>query len=111
MQKSVIVLLLLSWMSCKEKEKADLIITQARIYTAEDSLPLASCMAVAHGRILAVGDEAAVIGFAGKGTQMVDIRGAFVMPGLIEGHGHFFGLGKSIYELNLLLAGSGRGVL
>ncbi len=41
-----------------------------------------------------------------KGNRIIDARGKFVMPGFIEGHGHFLGLGKILINVNLLNTGS-----
>ena len=38
----------------------------------------------------------------GENTKMIDLEGKFVMPGFIEGHGHFSGLGQSLINLNFL---------
>ena len=40
--------------------------------------------------------------FGKMGMKMIDAKGNFVMPGFIEGHGHFSGLGKSLINLNFL---------
>ncbi|MCB0694330.1 MAG: amidohydrolase, partial [Saprospiraceae bacterium] len=52
--------------------------------------------------ILEVGDSAVVFAHAGAETKLLDLHGAFLMPGFIEGHGHFSGLGGSLMNLNFL---------
>ena len=53
-------------------------------------------MAVGHGEVLATGDDAQIIaGYSGPGTRMIDLRGAFVMPGFNDAHAHL-GMGARI---------------
>ena len=66
----------------------DLILHNARIYTVDDALPWAQAIAVRRHRIMAVGDDAAVLALAGPHTQQVDLRGKLVLPGLCDAHIH-----------------------
>ncbi len=58
------------------------------IRTMNASVPLADAVAVAGGRILAVGSEAAVAARAGRDARIVDLEGRTMMPGFIDCHGH-----------------------
>ncbi len=59
------------------------------------------------GKILFVGEEAAIpASLSLLGAERIDLGGAFVLPGFIEGHGHFSGLGNSLRNLNFLKAKS-----
>lgn len=60
----------------------------------------ANTVVVKDGRILEVGSDDLVSKYESKET--VDLEGAFLMPGWIEGHGHFSGIGRSLQNLNLL---------
>jgi predicted amidohydrolase YtcJ len=80
---------------------AELILFNGNLFTADSLQPQATAVAVAGGRILAVGSDAEVKKWASEKTQLVDLQGAFAMPGLIEGHGHFSSLGRSLENLNL----------
>jgi predicted amidohydrolase YtcJ len=51
---------------------------------------------------LALGQDDEIKKMATKSTQLIDLQGNFAMPGFIEGHGHFNGLGRSLKNLNLL---------
>jgi predicted amidohydrolase YtcJ len=63
----------------------------------------ASAIAVAHGEILAAGDDAAIIAqYKGAGTQMVDLGGAFVMPGFNDAHAHLGDAGHILLSVNLI---------
>ena len=70
--------------------------------TLDDALPEAEALAVLDGRILAVGNATDLAAHVGDGTAVVDLDGAFAMPGFIEGHGHFLGIGALNVQLNLL---------
>ena len=62
-----------------------------------------SALAVAHGEILAAGDDAAIAAkYKGAGTQMVDLGGAFVMPGFNDAHAHLGDGGRIRLSVNLL---------
>lgn len=88
--------------SCNEKSSADLIITNGNIYTVADA-PNGDAIAVSKGNILAIGSSTDLIEkYKGPNTNTIDAKGQFVMPGFIEGHGHFSGLGSSLINLNLL---------
>ncbi len=88
--------------SCTQDKKATMIIKGGDIYTVDPLQPSVEAVAVLDGRILAMGNESDVNKYADDKTEIIDATGSFVMPGFIEGHGHFSGLGKSLQELNLL---------
>ncbi|MFF5255957.1 amidohydrolase [Streptomyces leeuwenhoekii] len=67
---------------------ADLILTGARVRTLDPRLPRACAVAVRDGLIAAVGDEAGVRDWRGPGTEVVDLAGAGLVPGLVDGHSH-----------------------
>ena len=78
----------------------DLIIHHARIYTAIDAHPEASALAIRGDRIVAVGDEADVLALKGAATQILDLGGRTIVPGLTDAHGHFTSLGSSLQRLD-----------
>lgn len=67
---------------------ADLILTNARITTLASACPQATALAVREGRVLAVGDEAAVMAHRGTDTRVIDAGGRAVIPGLNDSHLH-----------------------
>jgi len=81
---------------------ADLILLNGNFFTADSLLPRATAVAIQGDRIIGVGPDAEVKKLANEKTQIIDLQGAFAMPGFIEGHGHFAGLGQSLQNLNLL---------
>jgi predicted amidohydrolase YtcJ len=80
-------------------EPADLVVQNATIYTANPSQPAATAMAVKNGRILAIGND--VSGHVGPKTQVLDLRGAAVVPGFIDSHVHMEGLGMQMETFDL----------
>jgi predicted amidohydrolase YtcJ len=76
-----------------------MVITNARIYTVDGQRPTASAMAIKDGRILFVGDD--VSAYIGTGTRKIDARGATVVPGLIDSHGHMESLGDELETFDL----------
>lgn len=67
---------------------ADLVLTGAAIYTLEPAAPWAEAIAVADGRILAVGSEADALRHRGPATPVVDLAGAMILPGFHDTHVH-----------------------
>ncbi|MEZ4920147.1 MAG: amidohydrolase [Saprospiraceae bacterium] len=86
----------------KETPKATLLLVNGQIWTADSTQTQAEAVAIHDDRILYVGTEQDARAFCNDSTEVIDLEGAFVMPGLIEGHGHFHGLGRSLETINLL---------
>lgn len=78
-----------------------LVLRNGTVATMEDGCPEAEAVAVAGDRIAAVGPSRAIEALAGPRTEVIDLDGAFVMPGFNEGHGHLLGLGGSLMQLRL----------
>jgi predicted amidohydrolase YtcJ len=89
-------------------ETADLAVVNARVYTADAARPVADAIAVRAGRIVAVGRD--VSAYIGPGTRRIDARGATIIPGFIDSHGHMAGLGASMEVLDLRNVPSIEGV-
>lgn len=68
-------------------------------------------IAISAGKIAAMGNLSLIEGGIAEQTKIIDAEGHFVMPGFIEGHGHFSGLGKSLINVNLLNTSSWQEVL
>jgi len=88
--------------SCQSSEKADSIIINGTVATVNKAAPEAQAIAIKEGRIMAVGSNAEIASFKGSETKVIDADNQFVMPGFIEGHAHFSGLGNSLMILNFL---------
>ena len=80
---------------------ADLIITHARVITMNPGQPRAEAVAIAAGRIVAVGTSAEVERLAGPATRVIDARGRSVLPGFVESHLHLVLGGAELAHLQL----------
>jgi predicted amidohydrolase YtcJ len=85
---------------------ADLVLTNGKIVTVEAALPQAQAIAVRGDRIAALGTSAALQRHVGPSTQVIDLQGKLVIPGFVEGHGHFTGVGEAELQLKLMTARS-----
>jgi predicted amidohydrolase YtcJ len=98
----LISLLILTFTACEKAEVADIIFLNGNFYTVNENQPRASVIAIKNGRIIGVGDDEVRLKHNGPSTEIKDLNGAFAMPGFIEGHAHFSGLGNSLMNLNFL---------
>ena len=95
------VVTFLLFVSASFAQPADLILTNGRIVTEEAAQPEVQAMAVRGDRILALGTVAEMKRLAGPATRVIDLHGRLAIPGFIEGHGHFTGVGEFGMSLNL----------
>ena len=79
--------------SCKD---ADLLLRNGHIVTMDGAKSVVGAMAVRDGRILSLGDDDALAGCASPRTQLLDLHGQTVLPGLIDVHTHAMEWVKSI---------------
>jgi len=82
--------------------RADLIVTNARIYTVDDSRPRAAAMAIRDGRVQFVGSDREVLALKGPATRTLDAGGNTVIPGMIDAHAHLLNLGQSLRTVSLV---------
>ncbi len=102
--KVVSFLILLLIHGCGEKEvknPADIVLINGVIATIDDMNPAAEAVAIKEGKIIAVGSTKEIENYLDKTTQVIDLKGKFVMPGFNESHAHFLGLGNSKQILDL----------
>ena len=83
-----------------DKQQVDLIVTNANIYTVNDNVPKAQAFAVSNGKFVGVG-TAKEIKSVFVSENILDAGGKTIVPGLIDGHCHFYGLGKSMQKVDL----------
>ena len=83
-------------------QSADLIITNARIYTVDENRPVVDAMAIREGRIVATGPQRGVMTLRGPNTQVLDLHGRTVIPGMIDAHVHLLNLGNSLRNVDLV---------
>ncbi|MCP4148992.1 MAG: amidohydrolase [bacterium] len=87
--------------SVKEKPAADLLLRNGTFVTLDKAKPGAEAIAIAGGRILAVGSNGEMDAYRGKSTRVIDLKGKLAIPGFNDSHGHFSGLGRAEMQLNL----------
>ena len=103
--KLTLPLILLLLIGC-ETEKADMIIHNGAIYTMNDLMPTTEAVAIRNGKIIALGKYRDLDDLITPKTKIINLNGAMMTPGLIEGHGHFYGLGLAKMQLDLSTAES-----
>ncbi len=88
MRKLLATLVISTWATVAYAQKADLIVTNAKIVTLDAASTVAQALAVREGRIVAVGGNDAVEALVGSATRRLDAGGRTVIPGLINSHIH-----------------------
>ncbi len=96
------LLLTLLALPAAAQQVADLIVTDARIYTVDEMRPVAEAMAVADGRVLFVGSARGAESLRGSTTQVLDLDGKAVIPGMVDAHAHLLGLGQALRTVDLV---------
>lgn len=79
---------------------ADLILFNGQFHTVDREKPRASAVAISQGRFVAVGTDAEAMALRGSGTQVIDLKGRTVIPGLNDSHLHLIRGGLN-YNLEL----------
>lgn len=97
----ILVLLLSGCQNPSSNTVPDLIITNADIYTAVETNN-AEAIAVIGDKIISLGTTEELLKLKGPNTKIIDAKQNFLMPGFIEGHGHFSGMGQTLQNLNFL---------
>src|SRR3954463_14407338 len=81
---------------------ADLVLTNGHIVTVDDARPEAEAIAISGDRVQALGSAGDIKPMIGPNTKVIDLQGQLAIPGFIESHGHFSGVGGAQLELNLM---------
>ena len=95
------VFLLAAFAACLHAQPADLVLRNGKIVTMNPAAPTAQALAVRAGKITALGADSAAAQWTGPNTKVVDLHGMLAIPGFIEGHGHFTGVGEFRMGLDL----------
>ena len=102
---SLVAALTLALAACDSgpaRDAADLVLRGGRIVTVDEAMPEAQALAARDGRIVAIGSDAEIEDYIGDDTEVVELDGQLAIPGFIEGHGHYMGVGRSTLQLNLM---------
>ena len=100
MKKLLFLLLIITTLSCTKKITVDAMVINANIYTVNENFDKAEAFATQQGKIIAVGTTAE-IEEKYTSTQVINAEGKTIVPGLIDAHCHFFGLGLQQQKVDL----------
>ncbi|MDZ4672906.1 MAG: amidohydrolase [Gemmatimonadota bacterium] len=101
MRQMPAVLCLAMLAGCATSEPADLVFQNGVVYTADEAMPNAEAVAIKDGMVLFVGTNASAARYIGDATEVIDLAGATVLPGLVDAHVHLTGIGQREMNLNL----------
>lgn len=100
---SLIFLALAGTVACAESGlTADLVLRGGKIVTVDDNLPEAQALAVKDDTIIAVGTDAEINAYVGRRTEVIELEGRLAIPGFVESHAHFLGIGDAQLQLDLM---------
>ena len=85
-----------------QQAPADLVVTNARIYTSDVNRPVAEALAVRGGRIAFVGSNRGALALAGPRTERLELTGRTVIAGMVDAHAHLLGLGQALRTVDLV---------
>ncbi|MFP3950839.1 MAG: amidohydrolase [Candidatus Bathyarchaeia archaeon] len=88
-------------MSIQRSCEADLVLHNGRIVTVDDDFNRADSIAVRDGRFISVGALEDVKQLIGEDTEVIDLEGRMVLPGLVDSHIHMLGTGQALQLLNV----------
>ena len=101
MKKIILSLTIIAvFVSCQQKVTADYIVINANAYTVNESFETAESFAVKDGKFIAVGTNSEILSKYNR-LKTIDAKNQTILPGLIDAHCHFYGLGLSLQKVNL----------
>lgn len=84
----------------KDPLSVDLVLFNGKIITVDSRFSIAEALAVRDGRIISVGSNADIKKMASRETELIDLQGKTVLPGLIDSHLHMLGTGLAMFMMN-----------
>jgi len=103
---AALVLTLAGCATMKTKPGADLVFTNAKVWTVDDRMPSAEAVAVIGERIVAVGSAKDIEAWRGPSTRVIDAAGKLLLPGFNDAHVHFMDGGRQLDNVDLRDASS-----
>ena len=97
----IIITIIICTLGCSNKNNADILIYNAKIYTVDNKFSIAEAMVINNKKIIAIG-KLDSIQKKFNCTQKIDVKGKTIFPGLIDAHTHFLGYGLQLNTVNLL---------
>jgi len=102
----LVLILLFPAITAAQRPAADVILTNAKVYTVDAERPRAEAVAILDERIVAVGTAAEIDAWRGPETKVIDGRGHLLLPGFNDAHVHFMTGGQQLDSVDLKDAGS-----
>ncbi|NKB87216.1 MAG: amidohydrolase family protein [Acidobacteria bacterium] len=100
-----------AWTPSAQEAPADLVLRGGKVATVDDSFTIDQAVAVRGHEVVATGTDAEIGAWIGPETEVVELDGRLAIPGFIEGHGHFLGLGRAKMILDLNGVASWQGII
>lgn len=101
MKKFLVLAILVSIFSCqKEKTQVDAIVINGNIYTVNSNFDKAEAFAIKDGKFLEIASSE-ILQEKYAADTIIDAQGKTIMPGFIDAHCHFYGLGMNVQQVNL----------
>ena len=91
----------MSFASLEAMAATDLVLFNGKIFTADRNQPKVQALAVQDGKVLQVGSDAQIKALIDSGTQVIDLAGKTLMPGLIDSHSHAIFGGLEMVAANM----------
>ncbi len=85
-------------------DPADLVLHDGKIVTVDPDRPSAQALAVRGDTVVALGTDEEINRYIGDRTQVLDLAGKLAVPGFIDSHLHFMGVGETKLQLDLTTA-------
>ena len=87
--------------SCQRRASADLVLLGGKTVTVDEKFSIQEAVAVRDSRIIYVGSLKKAESYIGPETEVLDLEGTLVLPGLIDAHAHIYNLGQELTSLNV----------
>jgi predicted amidohydrolase YtcJ len=94
----------LLWGGCSgaPEDAATLVLLNGKVVTVDEDIPDGEAIALQGDRIFRIGGTAEIEPLIGRNTQVIDLHGQLAIPGIIDSHAHFMGIGQAQLQLNLM---------
>ncbi|HBO90801.1 MAG TPA: amidohydrolase [Acidobacteria bacterium] len=83
-------------------EPVDVVLHNGKIITVDELHPEVQALGIRGDQIVVVGTNEEVDAYIGETTEVIDLEGQLAIPGFIESHGHFLGVGNAQMQLSLM---------
>ena len=83
-------------------EPVDVVLHNGKIITVDELHPEVQALGIRGDQLVVVGTNEEVDAYIGETTEVIDLEGQLAVPGFIESHGHFLGVGNAQMQLSLM---------